>query len=234
MAAAPAPPKPSGRAWLRWSVTAVLLAGLIGAGYGQRQFSALVDATAAIYHPPAQPFATVPLSLGPWEGREIEIEERIRRQPGFDDDWISRQYIQAETGRSANLFAGYIGRGFKWLVHRPDICFPGAGWRVAREEFRTLTPPAGRPVPYVLYEFELLADPEQRIFVLSTFVVNGQLSNNVNLRNSRLFSERPPYIARIQVSLGAGLEHERDRELLRDLVVRIVAALEPVLPYWEE
>lgn len=183
--------------------------------------------------PTTVPLSQMPLELGAWRGEEFPLDEGIVATVAFDDEYINRRYTNALHGRAASVFVGYTGRPHKWLVHRPDICYPAHGWQRASETEFDLGTGTDSPVPCRLFEFTAI-DPEQAsLYVLSTFVVNGQFSSDTHVRNVRLFADEPPYIARIQVSAISCGRREADLAVLEDLTRQLLRPLRTIMPYWE-
>jgi hypothetical protein len=81
----------------------------------------------------ASRLALLPLVVGEWEGRDLEInprEQRLAEAVGC----LQRRYVHRHTGATVTLLA-LCGRPGPISVHTPDVCYPGAGY----EELGTVT-----------------------------------------------------------------------------------------------
>lgn len=204
---------------------------LIASGLGYRLLAGEIEVRTSSFLPLKGPLSSIPLRLGPWEGEELPVDERILRQEVADDACLNRVYFDSSQGTRATVFIGYTGRAHRWLVHRPDICYPAHGQQSISEEKVILTGTRGERIPCLLHEFHTVDAAETDRFVLSTFVVNGCYTNDKHVRNTTLFMERPPYIARIQVGMPIPRDADVSLAALRDLMTRLVGSLGGVLPY---
>jgi hypothetical protein len=76
-----------------------------------------------------QRLATVPASVGGWEGRPLEIDERqlaVSETAGH----VARKYIEPGSNRTMDLLV-LCGRSGPMSVHQPDICYTGAGYQLS-------------------------------------------------------------------------------------------------------
>jgi hypothetical protein len=207
---------------------------LIASGVGYRLLAGEIEIRTSSFLPLRGPLSSIPLRLGPWQGEELPTDEHVLREPGADDACLNRLYVNPSLGTSATVFIGYTGRAHRWLVHRPDICYPAHGQQSVSEEESVLTGTSGERMPCLLYEFHAADAIETNRLVLSTFVVNGRCTNDKHVRNTALFMERAPYIARIQVGMPVSRDTDESSAALRDLMTRLVESLGVILPYFEE
>ncbi len=83
------------------------------------------------------PLASVPLELGEWTGRDLEVEPRIIEQSQATD-YLSRTYEnRRQPGLSVRLWINYSRQGDN-LRHTPEICLPSSGWNKIESQTRTL------------------------------------------------------------------------------------------------
>ncbi|MBZ5593060.1 MAG: EpsI family protein [Acidobacteriia bacterium] len=85
---------------------------------------------------------SLPLEVGRWkaleeQALEVQVTEYLR-----PDEYILRNYVNAEAGGSINLFVAY----FKSLQnsygpHSPRVCLPGAGWLTQSSRIRVVAVP---------------------------------------------------------------------------------------------
>src|SRR5207249_7919375 len=68
----------------------------------------------------------VPHTLGDWQARDLEPDDRAFEQAGARGYWM-RSYIHGRD-RHAVLVVLMCGRAGRMAVHTPDICYQGAGY----------------------------------------------------------------------------------------------------------
>ncbi|GAC1326635.1 MAG: hypothetical protein NVSMB14_18040 [Isosphaeraceae bacterium] len=74
-----------------------------------------------------KPLATIPLSLGDWVGRDVEVDPAILKEAQADD-YVNRVYDdRLHPGRSVSLWINYSEHGLN-LRHSPEVCLPSSGW----------------------------------------------------------------------------------------------------------
>ena len=76
------------------------------------------------------PLASLPLQLGPWQGRDATpFDDDIVAKLGVDD-YVNRQYISA-SGAPIGVYIGYyVSQRQGDTIHSPQNCLPDAGWRL--------------------------------------------------------------------------------------------------------
>jgi len=114
------------------------------------------------------------------------------------------------------------------LGHKPSICFPAHGWIRDEVTATEVLSRAGRPVKCLLHRFHKPAPAHEQVFVLSFYVVNGQITLSER-EFSGLFDRRPNvagdparYVAQVQIS--SFMEHAA-RTAAADLADTILAHL---------
>lgn len=70
----------------------------------------------------------MPGTLGPWVGKDEELDPFIARKTG-STDYIMRRYTNAQTGAVLELLMLY-GPAADMGYHKPDACYPGAGYKL--------------------------------------------------------------------------------------------------------
>lgn len=89
------------------------------------------------------PLKDLPMTLGAWQvpdQREDSLDPEIVRVTG-SVDYIKRHYVNEQTGVGVDVLVMY---GPASVAHRPDICYPGAGYtQVDGPRERTFTVPSG-------------------------------------------------------------------------------------------
>jgi EpsI family protein len=99
-------------------------------------FSALILVTAGIFirsisHGEAVPirkgFADFPLQIETWDGKELGIEDDVLQELKVDD-YMMRQYRQAQSSPIGFYVAYYKSMRQGATYHSPKNCLPGSGW----------------------------------------------------------------------------------------------------------
>lgn len=121
--------------------------------------------------PIEKPLASLPLDLGEWHGRDLELDPRLVKAVGVDDH-LSRVY-EDHAHVPLVLYVGYYRsqRTGQW-VHSPKNCLPGAGWEPVTSTHVMLAGPSGQPVPVNEYVIE---NGLQRQFVLYWYQSHGRI-----------------------------------------------------------
>lgn len=178
--------------------------------------------------------ATLPLRVGAWEGRELPIEEAIVQRTDTDDH-LSRTYTR-DGGRDAvTVFVGYGVRARDLQPHRPDICYPSAGWTLRGTERVELALANAGTIPAQQYEFFRGGFDRSQVVVLGFYIVDGQFSHDVSLLRSRAWrgSAGVKYVAQVQISAASGtLRAERAvqnvRQFAQEFAAHVIAKLAEV------
>jgi exosortase len=228
---------PRARSWLvlhRPAVTAVV-AIMVLAGVGHRVLAARIDRALGQSLALRQALSTLPLQLERWQGRDVPLDEQVRRIAG-DDDFLNRQYLDGTSGRTIGLYVGYVGRPRSRLGHRPDVCYPAHGFEETSRQPMSVKSRDGAEVPAVLYEFANPQPGGPRERVLATYVINGQYvtdvtaSGGLNGRSVGLGAKRETYVARVQVSIQASGDRAADVALLCEFASLLRGPLAAMMP----
>ena len=132
--AATAPESPgdeatTGSAFVKVLPTAILAVILLaGSAVIRHRMEAAV--AASIDSTRFSPFklSEIPGTLGPWVGKDEELDPFIARKTG-STDYIMRRYTNAQTGAVLELLMLY-GPAADMGYHKPDACYPGAGYKL--------------------------------------------------------------------------------------------------------
>jgi EpsI family protein len=103
--------------------TAIIIAVLLTAHF----YSAHAGSAEAVV--PRQTLSALPLTIGPWDGRdEAPLADDVLAQLGVDD-YVNRQYARAGAV-PVGIYVGYYASQRQGdTIHSPQNCLPGAGWR---------------------------------------------------------------------------------------------------------
>lgn len=120
--------------WVRVALAIALLGTSAGARAWQTR---RVDETLRNGRVAPFPLASVPSTLGDWEGRGETLDPQIARTTG-STDVVTRVYIHRRTGTRVEALLLY-GPSTEMKVHTPENCYAAAG-------FTQLSGPEGRTV----------------------------------------------------------------------------------------
>lgn len=179
----------------------IAAAGVLGAGrlgYGllaeryARAFESVPIARGSL--------AALPEDLLQWRGRDEPLDDLIARATDTDDH-VNRSYRHVVSGQSISLFIGYGGRFRDLMPHRPEVCYPGAGYTLESREARAIPIAGGGTLACQVLRFSRGVLQAQRIRVLSYYLVDGAYCPDVSLLRSRAarLSAGGRYMAQVQI-----------------------------------
>lgn len=88
---------------------------------------------------------TIPQQAQGWKSQgDVELDENTMKQI-LADSYVSRQYTNP-AGQVVQLLVVYRRYGRREFAHRPELCFPAAGYEITKKNNETL-PYGGRQVP---------------------------------------------------------------------------------------
>lgn len=100
---------------------------LVSAGIRHRMEAAVAQRIDATRFSPF-PLKQMPLVVGPWQGKDEQLDPFIARKTG-STDYIMRRYTNTQTGAAVELLMLY-GPAAEMGYHKPDACYPGAGYKL--------------------------------------------------------------------------------------------------------
>jgi len=80
--------------------------------------------------------AQLPLSVGNWKGKEVEVEDKIYEWLETKDV-IMREYTDG-SGKPVNLSIVY-SKGSRSTFHPPEVCFSGGGFSLKEKGYDSVT-----------------------------------------------------------------------------------------------
>jgi hypothetical protein len=89
----------------------------------------------------------LPTTLDDWDGSDVELEPGATQRAEIAGSLV-RRYVQRSTGQEM-LVMLVCGRPGPISVHTPDVCYQGAGYRMAGNRARQqVALPSGETVPF--------------------------------------------------------------------------------------
>lgn len=79
---------------------------------------------------------SVPIKISAWQGADMEITEEVAS--ALDADKVlSRAYMRSED-ELMQLLVVYRKYGRRGFAHRPEMCYPAAGWELVSKSYTTV------------------------------------------------------------------------------------------------
>jgi hypothetical protein len=191
-----------------------------------------LEATTAIERPKLRAaLATVPLELGDWLGKDVEVDPLVLREAQASD-YLSRVYEdRRQPGRKVWLWINYSIVGLN-LRHSPEVCLPSGGWTKVESMCRDLLVPApggdqkvmrlgysqGELVQHIGFWYYIFGEGSLERYVRS-LPVTSRSSHGRTTRGSGMT---------VEVFCPGGEALESDA--LVDFAGRLLVGLEPILP----
>ncbi len=154
------------------------------------------------------PLKEFPMDFGDWHGEDVELSDVILKVAG-NDDYLNRLYVNTKTGEWFNLYLAYTGDPRTMLGHRPQVCYPAAGWNPQSLEEIEISVNNDLKVPCLLHHFYRPGRSDQpgaQVVVLNYYILNGQITNQeesfdgIGTRAPNIDGETARYVAQIQIS----------------------------------
>ncbi|MCL2468829.1 MAG: VPLPA-CTERM-specific exosortase XrtD [Alphaproteobacteria bacterium] len=77
-----------------------------------------------------QELVLFPLELGPWQGRQLALEDKVRKQLDLTEYWLA-DYMAPMQKELVNLYIAYYARQkVGATIHAPSTCIPAGGWEI--------------------------------------------------------------------------------------------------------
>ncbi|MBN1975122.1 MAG: EpsI family protein [Sedimentisphaerales bacterium] len=153
--------------------------------------------------------SNLPFEIGNWKGSDLEIPANVREymERNFADDYVSRRYVNSQSGTWADVYMVYCAtRPGGLLGHQPLVCYPGNGWIHDDTQKAKFTTQNDKVIECLIHRFHKPAPDSRQTIVLNFYIINGRLSTNE--KGFRGFSGRKfnftgnpaRYAAQVQIS----------------------------------
>jgi len=193
-------PSPSLTRQVRTAVVAAA-ALLLASGFGFRALDDYLQRPTGSVPLPPGTLARLPLRIGAWQGQDAPIDDALRRATDTDD-LVNRQYRREPDGAHASLYVAYGVRARDLMPHRPEVCYPGAGWTFRGSVDRELALPNGSSLACRVLRFTHGTFDQRQIVVVNYYIVDGQYCPDVSLLRSKAWrgSRGIRYVVQVQVT----------------------------------
>ena len=173
----------------------------------------------------------VPTEIGPWIGRDVDLAEDIVRATDTDD-LLNREYKRVGGG-TVGLYVAYGGRLRELAPHRPEVCYPGAGWVIADVRKEDLSLADGRALPCQIHRFGKGGFGSQQIVVLSCYLIDGRFARDISGVRSLAwqFDASASHMAHIQVVSSVGGPMDQAEARVRGFAMLAAPQIDDVLAH---
>lgn len=198
---------------------------------------------------PRLPLASLPESLGAFQGRDLAISEEEQRVAGMSE-YLLRQYTRDSTS-TFSVYVGYYAYQLQGrTIHSPKNCLPGAGWQALGTGTESIT--VG-DVTHPVNRY-LLTNGTERALVYYWYQGRGRIAASEFgvkwdlLRDAALRGRSEEALVRIVVPIGravgvavgdatTGSPGASDvavaDQLAADIAARLIPRVTELLPHWE-
>jgi len=145
-----------------------------------------------------------PMQIGDWVGQEVPMDEAIVRRTDTDA-LINRRYSRSIALENVGLYVAYGVRARELMPHRPEVCYPGAGWTLIDKRSIELPLSDGMQLPCRILEFSRGTLNTTKVLVLNYYIVDGQYCNDVSLLRSKAWRGSGTVRYAVQVQIVASV-----------------------------
>jgi EpsI family protein len=209
-------------------VVAIVL--LIGSGAGFRVLAAYYARPPDSVPIPKGTLGKLPLQIGDWTGRDLPMDERVIRATDTDD-LVNRCYERSGSREAVSFFVAYGVRLRDLAPHRPEVCYPGAGWTLDENRTIDLKAVDGSTLPCRILRFHRGGLESERIIVLNYYIVDGHYCPDVALLRSRVWRTNggAKYSAQVQITCPYGAFQDAPGESVRTFAADSAPAVRELL-----
>lgn len=159
----------------------------------------------------------VPLEIGGWKGADVALDPSVIRATDTDD-LINREYRSAESGRAVALYVAYGIRLRDLAPHRPEVCYPSAGWTLQETRKIEVQGADGVPIACQVHTFRRGGLEAARLIVLNYYIVDGTYCADVSLLRSMQWrggTSGGSYAAQVQIACSGLLNPQSAEEAVK-------------------
>lgn len=142
-----------------------------------------------------KPLQDLPTAIGAWTGHDVPVDRHLFRNSGAADmvNRVYRNSVDDQVAVNVGVWLDYQ----PVMPHKPEICYPSAGWEIEGRKLVKVSPPGGHP-----FKARILAlqNKEQRVVLLywalidSTVALDDGEVREVLQRHRGFGKTRPPVI----------------------------------------
>jgi len=129
-------------------------------------------------------FERFPLQIGNWTGQDVPIDDAIVRATDTDAH-INRRYSRQNASKYVGLYVAYGVRARELMPHRPEVCYPMAGWTLVYKRSVELPLSDKMQLPCRILQFSRGTLNMAKVLVLNYYIIDGQYCGDVSLLRSK-------------------------------------------------
>jgi len=167
-----------------------------------------------------QTLEKLPMQIGDWMGREVPLDEAIRRKTNADA-YTNRNYSRSNGLGSVGLYIACGVRARDLVAHRPEVCYISAGWTLVETHQLQLERKDGIKLPCSIFNFSRGGLDKTRISVLHYFIVDGCYCGDVSaamIKTGRRFG-MADYVAQVQITSSSNLPDDVSEQITSGFAV---------------
>jgi len=160
------------------------------------------------------------MQIGDWMGREVPLDEAIRRKTNADA-YTNRNYSRSNGLGSVGLYIACGVRARDLVAHRPEVCYISAGWTLVETHQLQLERKDGIKLPCSIFNFSRGGLDKTRISVLHYFIVDGCYCGDVSaamIKTGRRFG-MADYVAQVQITSSSNLPDDVSEQITSGFAV---------------
>lgn len=201
---------------LCWPAVLAAVALFIAGGMSYRASATRLNGVGDSVPLPRGTLASIPLQIGEWRGEDVALDEEIITRTDTDDH-VNRIYTRRGGHEGVAVFVAYGVRMRDLMPHRPEVCYPGAGW--VADGTQQASPPdtRGVEIPCQIHHFRRGGFDGRTVTVLNYYIVDGQRHADVAVLRA-LGAKGPSsvrYVARVQVTSLKDFTRSAAEDLVR-------------------
>ena len=185
---------------------------LLGGGFAYRvQASRLYHYAGSASLPPGT-LARLPLQIANWSGRDVSLDARVVEKTDADQV-LNRVYDRVGSRQTVTLFVAYGIRFRDLIPHRPELCYPRAGWTLVRKEPLEVQTGKGKSLSCRFLHFRQGGLGAREIAVLNYYIIDDECWPDVEMlrRHAAGVAGETRYVAQVQIAcdpigLSGGIE----------------------------
>ncbi len=163
---------------------------------------------------PLKPLKELPTTIGPWNGHDVPFDRHIFRNSGAAD-MVNRLYhnsVDDQVAVNVGVWLEYQ----PVMPHKPEICYPSAGWDISNRELVKVTPVGGEPFKARILT---LQNKDKRIALLYWGLMDSTVAVDDNdvrevLQKHRGFGQTRPPVMKVMLQSDAPDPAAAERQLL--------------------
>jgi hypothetical protein len=141
------------------------------------------------------------MAIGNWIGQDVPLDETVI--PRTDaDTLINRRYLRDDGSGPIDLYIACGTRVNELMQHQPDVCYKGAGWKLADYRHADLQIDNQAKLSCEIFQFQRTDLTSERTVVLHYFIADGRHYGSISLFRSRVWRifGAVDYAAQVQIA----------------------------------